>query len=278
MKFEFSTTLEKANCHIRSYGNGPIQPEIIDQRPHKHFFLEFHCVFAGEEVISLPEERREIHLLPGQILMLPREIYHGAYTKKGTVERLCFNFSVEPSEKGTRSVMERFLKIKDVRLFEDAVANSLANQCRLLRAQANTPLADVRQGMLMLNMVLHLCSNLTGPRQPAAPESSHALRQKWFIEEYIESHFTDDCSLEGLAQALFLSQRQTRTLIRRFFGEDYKSIIIRRRMELAAFYLQDEEKTLEEIAALVGYSSYSGFQLCFKRYFGMSPSEKRKKA
>ena len=60
------------------------------------------------------------------------------------------------------------------------------------------------------------------------------------------------------------------------FKKDYKTIIIRRRMELAEIYLQDADKALEEIAWLVGYRSYSGFQLCFKRHFGKTPSQFRK--
>ena len=101
-------------------------------------------------------------------------------------------------------------------------------------------------------------------------------RQRWIIEEYIEHHFADDSGLEGLAAELYLSTRQARRLVRKFLGEDYKTIIIRRRMELAEIYLQDADKALEEIAWLVGYRSYSGFQLCFKRHFGKTPSQFRK--
>ena len=82
--------------------------------------------------------------------------------------------------------------------------------------------------------------------------------------------------MEGLAKTLFLSERQTRKLVKKFMGEDYKNIIIRRRMELAEIYLANPDKSLEEIAWQVGYSSYSGFQLCFKRYFGVTPSERRR--
>ena len=41
-------------------------------------------------------------------------------------------------------------------------------------------------------------------------------------------------------------------------------------------YLQKGNLSLEEIAWLVGYRSYSGFQLCFKRHFGKTPSQFRK--
>ncbi len=151
VKYEFSTMVGKTNCHIRTYGNGPLRSEVVEQRPHMHFFMEFHCVFAGEEEIHLPQERRSIHLQPGQILLLPREVYHGASSGKKAVERLCFNFSVEPGEKGSPSALERLLEIKEVRLFEDPIANGFAQQCRAIRDQENAPLSEVRQGMLMMN-------------------------------------------------------------------------------------------------------------------------------
>lgn len=78
-----------------------------------------------------------------------------------------------------------------------------------------------------------------------------------------------------MAQALFLSQRQTRKLVKQFLGEEFKTAIIRRRMELAEIYLHDSDKTLDEIAYEVGYRSYSGFELSFKRYFGIIPKKKR---
>jgi AraC-like DNA-binding protein len=119
--------------------------------------------------------------------------------------------------------------------------------------------------------------NLSAAQVLPVRREGHAIRQKWIIEEYIERHFTEDVGLEDLANELFLSQRQTRKLVRQFLGEDYKSVIIRRRMELAEIYLRDPERNLEDIAWQVGYRSYSGFQLCFKKYFGITPSQFRQK-
>ena len=138
------------------------------------------------------------------------------------------------------------------------------------------PLLELRQGMHFINMALDLMSRIRGiPVEPMA-EDPLVLRQKWVIEDYITQHYTDNSGIKVLAQALYLSQRQTSTLVKRFFGEDYKTIMIRRRMELAEIYLQDPNKRLEDIAWEVGYRSYSGFELCFKRYFGISPQKMRK--
>jgi len=276
MKYVFSATVEQVHCHIRSFMEQLISESVVSDRPHKHYFMEFHWVFSGEETISLPDESRQIRLMPGQILLLPRGIYHGVTTNGGTVGRMCFNFSAEPLEKGSSTIWELYQNIREVLLFEDPAVNVFMEQCRRLATQPQGPMTRVQQGMLLLSVVLQLLDSRSDARIQPVSEGAHTLRQKWIIEEYIERTFTDSTGIEGLAQALYLSQRQTRTLVRRFMGEDYKSIIIRRRMELAEIYLRDPEKSLEEIAWLVGYRSYSGFQLCFKRYFGTTPSEKRK--
>lgn len=192
------------------------------------------------------------------------------------MERLCFSFAVEEPEKSGSSLAELFRSSQEVLLFENKNAMQLVEQCRRLRLQENSLLSSDRQSVLLLSTVLELLSNLTTARRPSGEETSRAVRQKWIMEEYIEQHLTDNSGLIGLANELYLSQRQTRTLVRRFFGEDYKQLIIRRRMELADIFLQDQSKSLDEIAWLVGYRSYSGFQLCFKKFFGVTPQEKRK--
>ena len=50
MEFIFTTTVDNAICHIRSYQTGIDPAEVVSQRPHKHFYMEFHCVFSGEEI------------------------------------------------------------------------------------------------------------------------------------------------------------------------------------------------------------------------------------
>ena len=171
--------------------------------------------------------------------------------------------------------MDLFVNINEPVLFHGEEAATLVNQCRQLCRQKHGLMLELRQGMLFLNMALNLMSSVRGvPTHPAA-EDPLALRQKWTIEDYINQHFTDNSGIEGLAKALYLSQKQTSTLVKRFFGEDYRTIVIRRRMELAEIYLNNPNKPLDEIANDVGYRSYSGFELCFKRYFGITPTKKR---
>ena len=276
MELEFSTSINGVQYHIRGYHTHLLPEEKVNQQAHKHYFMEFHCVFAGEVTVDLPEKDQHFRVLPGQILLLPRELYHGVRTpERTTVERLCFNLSIESQPGSTDTVVQLCQSIREPMLFEDPGANALLQQCRKLRQQCSGALMHRRQGLLLLTAALQLLSNLTVDTGREG-SISRSVRQKWIIEQYIESNFTKDTGLEGLAAELYISSRQARKLVQRFMGEDYKTIIIRRRMELAEICLRDPEKSLEEIAWLVGYRSYSGFQLSFKRHFGVTPNQRRK--
>lgn len=215
--------------------------------------------------------------MPGQILLLPSDVYHGVTTRGGEVERLCFSFKAECKEKESSQILEHFQNTREVVVFENHTAMEMLERCRSLRQQYNSSLTEVQQGILLLSIVLELFGSLPNQHILTQLQNPKAQQQKWIIEEYIERHFTDNEGLEGLAQNLYLSQRQTRSLVRQFLGDDFKRIIIRRRMELAEIYLRDPSKSLEEIARQVGYTSYSGFNLAFKRHFGITPREHRKR-
>lgn len=277
MAFEFNVVLGGSNCHIRANYTEIISKEIVNTGPHKHFSMEFHCVFSGEEIVELPEENRKIYLTSGTFLLLPTDTYHSVYTEGTTVERICFNFSAEPLDRTPGSVAALFLSSHKPRTFAGREIALLADQCRQLCAQPRDPVLELRQGIHFLTIALHLMHTSAEVSPVVAINDSSALRQRWIIEEYITQHFRDNTGIEGLSNALFLSQRQTSTLVKQTFGENFKSLIIRRRMEVAKIYLQTSEKSLEEIAYAVGYRSYSGFELCFKRFFGITPQSARNK-
>lgn len=277
MQFEFSATVDKVNYRIRTSGDTLIPGEIIDTHAHKHFLMEFQCVFSGSESFWFPQENRHIRLIPGQILLIPPETYHSVTTENGTVERLCFRFSAEHAENEHSPSFALYQNIQNVLLFEDPEAFRSVEQSRRLHQQEDSFLSRTRHGMLLLDAVLQLFSKVADMQQPAEQLAPRSDRQRWIIEQYIERNFSGSASIDGLARELYLSQRQTRKLVHKYLGTDYKTIIIARRMELAQILLRDTDKSLEEIAWQVGYKSYSGFQLCFKSHFGITPSEMRKR-
>lgn len=273
MEYAFTANIEGVDCHIRAFRDMMVPDEQVQQRPHKHFFMEFHCIFDGQEQVVLPLQKKEYTLRPGQILMIPRETYHAVYTGDGFVKRLCFSFSAEAKGTENSLIMDFFHTVNQTLIFENKNAMDMIAHYQSL--DRSNPLFEQLQGALLLGVVLELFSNIPGKQTENRHGGNRMLRQKWIIEDYIATAFAEQEGLEGLANRLFLSQRQTRHLVRQYLGEDYKTLIVRRRMELADIFLEDPEKRLEDIAREVGYSSYSGFNLAFKQYFGVTPRERR---
>ena len=136
-------------------------------------------------------------------------------------------------------------------------------------------MAQTREGVILLDVVLDVLRRLSAGKSVPLAQNQTKQRQKWLIEEHIFTRYHAPEGLEGLAQKLYLSPRQTRKLVKSFYGEDYKTLIIRQRMEMAQMFLESQKLSLEEVAELVGYRSYSGFHLAFVRQFGVTPGQYR---
>ncbi|MBR7165454.1 MAG: helix-turn-helix transcriptional regulator [Clostridia bacterium] len=163
-------------------------------------------------------------------------------------------------------------------MLEGPFLTASLERCRRILEDKPTPLSRTREGVILLDVILDIFSRFCETKEAEKRKDQTKLRQRWLIEEHIGTRYHAPDGLAGLAKKLFLSQRQTRKLVRQFFGEDYKTLIIRQRMEMAQILLEERENTLEEVAESVGYRSYSGFHLAFVRTFGQSPGEYRRAA
>ncbi|MBK8937957.1 MAG: helix-turn-helix transcriptional regulator [Polyangiaceae bacterium] len=86
---------------------------------------------------------------------------------------------------------------------------------------------------------------------------------------------------EGLADIATLARRlgvSPRTLQRKLEAEGvaYSELLDQARRELACAYLADPALSVEEIAALTGYSEASAFSRAFRRWTGASPLRYRR--
>ncbi len=80
-----------------------------------------------------------------------------------------------------------------------------------------------------------------------------------------------DASIELVAAALGVGVRTLQRQLREE-GLLYKQLLEEVRCELAANYLRDEERTLAEVAFLLGFSEVSAFHRAFRRWTGKTPA------
>ena len=83
--------------------------------------------------------------------------------------------------------------------------------------------------------------------------------------------------MEGLSNILGLSKRQCQRFIEDNYGMSYSEKLLQARMIKASDYLIYTDKDIQAIGEEVGYSGSSYFTRVFKKHFGITPREYRKK-
>lgn len=105
----------------------------------------------------------------------------------------------------------------------------------------------------------------TADLRPADIERLHAARQ------YLEQHFTDDCSIISLASQVGINQKKLKQGFKALFVHTVFGYLSHIRMEKARQLLLDEKKTVGEVSELVGYQHQQHFAAAFKRKYNILP-------
>ena len=92
-------------------------------------------------------------------------------------------------------------------------------------------------------------------------------------QEYIDSHFHKDMSLDDISRELNISPYYFSKLFKEETGENFVEYVTGRRMERAKQLLKIPDKSIKEICAEVGYSDPNYFSRIFRKYQGVSPTE-----
>jgi AraC-like DNA-binding protein len=105
---------------------------------------------------------------------------------------------------------------------------------------------------------------------PTASKQSMRVR-----EQILEVLRAGPASLEEVSERLKTSARTLRRRLQEE-GQTFSGLLSEVRRELAQQYLEDPERSVTEVAFLLGFADTSAFQRAFRKWFGTSPSEYRR--
>ncbi|MEJ6950844.1 helix-turn-helix transcriptional regulator [Natronospora cellulosivora (SeqCode)] len=97
------------------------------------------------------------------------------------------------------------------------------------------------------------------------------------VLDYIENRVTEDISDEEIADIAGFSRSHFRALFREANGQTLVRYIKKRKLSHAAFKLINTDINILDIAVSYGFNSHDSFTRAFRREFGESPSQFRKK-
>lgn len=95
--------------------------------------------------------------------------------------------------------------------------------------------------------------------------------------EYIETHFSEQIRLKKLADLCFMSTNYFHKIFTESLNTTPINYITQQRMNKAIALLNNQNQSIKEIAYQLGYCTDAYFSNSFKKYYGITPGEYKKK-
>ncbi len=245
----------------------------------KEGYISNHVIsilLDGEQHIQTYEEER-IHIQPGEILFIPRGLYHvtDLLPKQGNFKSVLFYFddaliqeflSTATVSEFSRELAPPFLKIDS--------APSIHTYVQAL-IQIYQPQKIQNKSFLSLKIqeLLHLLNDLMGHQALANFLFRLTLPSKRNIKGFLEKNYDKPLKIEDYA---YLTGRSASTFRRDFkaqFETTPQKWLKEKRMDKALALISQKEISVTQLAYEVGYENISYFIKEFKAYVGLSPKQ-----
>ena len=95
------------------------------------------------------------------------------------------------------------------------------------------------------------------------------------VIRYVEENYTQNITLEGLAQKYYISVSYLSRRFKNVTGENFSEFLIRRRIDHACQLLSTTGLSVAEVGTVCGYPDCFYFSRIFKKVMGMPPSRYR---
>lgn len=95
--------------------------------------------------------------------------------------------------------------------------------------------------------------------------------------QYIRAHYSEKITLDGVAQAVYLSPAYFSRIFRQETGETFNAYLNTVRIEQSKKLLMDKSVRLIDISLMVGFDNQSYFTKVFKKKTGLSPLQYRER-
>lgn len=137
------------------------------------------------------------------------------------------------------------------------------------------------QKTYLMQMLLLLLKEQLQPVEVKTGYAFESVNKKYVVEQlvnYLDEHFAEKISLDQIAENMYLSPFYISKIFKSETGNTPIHYLIKIRMERAHEILENGwEGSIQEVAARVGYEDAYHFSKLFKKHFGVSPSQVKKK-
>ena len=280
--------LPQYNCIDFSIGNTDFQvlftedlylePNAWNIYQHFHLFCECHFLKTGQAMLQA--EHMEHLLDAGAFCIIPSKLRHGFQTLKEPASKISFYVTLSKNKENENDTFTWYnhLFLSEIPF---VTQNNIPYFDAIYEMAPHLATADFVQktkikylfSMAFLELLEEAeeVAIFGDPHMPVGYEEEMILK----IESFMVEHFSPNAQPDDLAGYLCLGQRQTERLLKRLFNKSFLEIKNETRIAKAKELISQNSCSLKDIAAQLGYSSYTSFYKNFRQRTGLSPEEYR---
>ena len=253
---------------------------------HRHNYVEMVYMCAGTTT-HIINGSNELVLKEGDLLFLNQNVYHEIMP--AGEEDLAVNFIILPEFFDRPiSMVERENILRDF-LISTLAGDTAINDYLYIRTRGIVPVENLLENMIwtilgrhpmmdtinqtsmgLLLMNLSRFADLIGRGDPQHEEQNLMFS----VLDYIEHHYQNG-TLAEISELSHLPTYQVSRILKKRTGKNFKELLQLRRLQQAAYLLQNTTLSIDKIIVHIGYENSSYFYRVFREKYGCSPSEYR---
>ena len=240
---------------------------------HLHSNFEIHFIFSGG--CRLVAEGMNRYVGANSVIIIPPKTPHYITDYSENIKKADFRVSAFSED---RHIDVPLPFLKDRITIAEGVVRSVAYAEDFFDAMSQSG----KDGEIITRSALTLAyfslikelglsdKDTTGTREAKSASFDYVI-----IEDCLMRNYMCGITLADVADKTGFTTTHIGRVIQKNYGMSYSELILLMRMTHAK-KLIEEGYAVADIAKHVGYSSYNGFALAFKRYFKVSPEQMRK--
>ena len=239
---------------------------------HWHRSIEIFAVFEGSLTFYINQERYP--LMPGEFMLVNSNEIHSVDSPEPNMT-VVVQIPLKTFEKYYTG--EQFISFThDPKAQDERVMGVISD---IYRAYTEKKCGyDLKvQGLFYELLYLMVTKYRETEVSDEMVKKNRKLSRLSVITSYIKEHYSEELSLERLAEIFGYSPTYLSRMFQKYTGINYKSYLQSIRVEYAYQELANSERTLSEIALENGFPNSKALAKAFSKKYGMLPSEYRKK-
>ncbi len=251
--------------------------------PHFHSYYEI-MIPLSQKAYHFVEGKRYELMANDMVLIAPSILHQTEYLEEFPCDRIVIGL-IPPDEsypyaKDFETLLSVFRNPCPVFRFEQKIQSELyhiLNEIVLILKQEDQSLCRLAVHQKFTEFLVMLY-RLRSENCYTENVTSSVQEKIYTITNYIHSHYSEDISLNSLAENFFISPYYLSHQFREVTGYTVVQYIQMTRIKNVQYLLLNSDMKISDICEHTGFSSFSQFNRVFRKFCGISPSDYKAQA